>query len=101
MALRLRLRQLKNSLREKELNVVVCEKERPACAPPAALAPYSGVSVGFFADSQPLLKPVQNFFLNPSHSVRAKLHPQGELTGLFQSGDVLWRVQNQLLELTL
>ena len=47
------------------------------------------------------LQPVQHFVLNPSHPVWAKLDPLGELPGPLQVRDVLWRVQNQLLQLTL
>ena len=66
---------------------------------PGHSAPVSGVSFGFSAALQPFLKPVQDFVLNPSHSVRAKLYPLGEMTCLFQPRDVLRRVEDQLLEL--
>lgn len=61
----------------------------------------SGVSVRVFSAVQPLLEPIQHFGLNPSHSVGADLYPLREHPGLFQSGHVLWRVQDHLLELAL
>ena len=61
----------------------------------------SGVSVRVFSAVQPLLEPIQHFGLNPSHSVRADLYPLREHPGLLQSGHVLWRVQDHLLELAL
>jgi len=60
---------------------------------------FSGVSVRYFATIQSLLEPIQHFGLNPSHPVRAELYPLRERPGHFQSGHVLWRVQNHLLEL--
>ena len=68
---------------------------------PGHPAPAWGVSLGRFSAFQPFLEPAQHFVLNPPHPVRAKLYPLGELTGSFQAGDVLWRVQNQLLQLAL
>ena len=60
---------------------------------------FSGVSVRFISTGYALLKPVQNFLFNPSHSVGAKLYPLGELAGRFQPCNVLWRVKNKLLQL--
>ncbi len=47
------------------------------------------------------LQPVQYLSLNPSDPARTELYPLGELPGQFQTRNVLWRVENQLLELTL
>lgn len=47
------------------------------------------------------LKPLQHFGLNPSDPVLAQLYPLGELACRFQARDVLGRVQDQLLHLTL
>lgn len=48
----------------------------------------------FFATVQLGGKPVPDFGLNPSHSVRVELYPLGELPGLFQTRDVLRRMQD-------
>ena len=66
---------------------------------PGHLGSFSGVSVRFISTGDSLLKPIQHFILNPSHSVGAKLYPLGELAGCFQPCDVLWRVQDELLQL--
>jgi len=68
---------------------------------PGRPAPFRERRLGCFAAVQPTLKPIQHLGLNPSHSVRAKLYPLGEFTGLFQPRDVLRRVEDQLLELAL
>ena len=60
---------------------------------------FSGVSVRFISTGNPLLEPVQHFILNPSHPIGAKLYPLGELAGCLQPCDVLWRVQDKLLQL--
>lgn len=56
-------------------------------------------AVGVSSAVQPLLEPVEHLRLDPSHSVGADLYPPRERPGLFQSGHVLWRVQDHLLEL--
>lgn len=64
-------------------------------------APSEGVSARRFAAIQPFLEPIQDFGLNPPHPGGAKVYPLGELPGLLQSCDVLRRIQDKLLELTL
>ncbi len=48
-----------------------------------------------------VLQPVQHFVLNPSDPVATKLYPLGELAGGLQARNVLRRVQDELLYLTL
>lgn len=74
---------------------------QPGRAHPAARLLNSGVSVRRFSAVDPLAEPVEHLGLNPTHSAWADLYPPRERPGLFQSGDVLRRVQDQLLELTL
>ena len=63
--------------------------------------PHRECRSGRFSAIQPFLKPVQHFFLYPSHSVGAQNDPSWEFSGLLQTCNVLRRVQNQLLQLAL
>jgi hypothetical protein len=49
----------------------------------------------------PLLKPFQNFSLDPAYPAGADLDPLGELSGRFKASNVLRGVEDKLLELTL
>lgn len=77
-----------------------CQKREPAL-PPVLLALTKGESDVLITRVNTVLQPVQHFFLNPSDPVAAKLYPLGELAGGLQARDVLGRVQNELLYLTL
>jgi hypothetical protein len=54
-----------------------------------------------FSRVNALLKPIQHFVLNPSDPARTELYPLGESPGQFKARNVLGRVQDQLLQLTL
>jgi hypothetical protein len=54
-----------------------------------------------FSGVDSLLEPVQHFILNPSDPARTELYPLGESAGQFKARNVLGRVQDQLLQLTL
>ena len=59
------------------------------------------MSVRFFSAIYPLLEPVQYLMLNPAYSVSTQLYPLGKLTGCFEPGHMLRRVENKILELSL
>lgn len=63
-------------------------------------APTWGV-LGYVSAVQPILKPVQDFVLNPANPVRAQDYPSREFPCLFKAGNVLWRIQDQHSQLTL
>jgi len=56
---------------------------------------------GIFSAFDTLLKPVQNFLLDPADPALAEFDPFGESPGRFKTGHMLRTVENQLLELTL
>jgi hypothetical protein len=62
-------------------------------------APKSGVSVWYVSTIDALPEPIQNFILNPSHPVGAKLYPFRELAGCLQTRDMLWRIKHCLPQL--
>ena len=68
---------------------------------PGHPAPLRGVPGRVFAAFDALLKPVHHLAFNPSHPVRADLNRLRELPGLFQARDMLGRVQDRILALTL
>jgi hypothetical protein len=54
-----------------------------------------------FSGVNALLEPIQHLILNPSHPAWTEFNPLGESPGQFKARNVLGRVQNQLLQLTL
>jgi hypothetical protein len=71
-----------------------------ACNPGHPLL-LKGVSARYVSVRQTFLEPVHDFSLNPTYAGGAEVNPLGELPGPFQTCDVLRRIQNQLLKLTL
>ena len=57
---------------------------------------------GWIASGDPIVNPLADFVVTPRDATKAKLHPLGELAGLFEAGDVLEAVgDSERLELLL
>lgn len=63
--------------------------------------PSLGGVRGILSALDTLVKPVQDFLLNPTHPALAEFDPFGESPGRFKTGHMLRAVENQFLELTL
>src|SRR5580704_10495562 len=63
--------------------------------------PSLGGVRGILSALYALVKPVQDFLLDPTHPALAEFDPFGEFPGRFKASHMLRTVENQLLELTL
>ena len=76
-------------------------KKEGGATQPRPITPSSGVLCDLISARDALLKPVQDFLLDPTHPALAELYPFRESSCRFKAGNMLRGVENKLLKLTL